>query len=125
MRACLVELRQSQAAAAEEKKRVEDSARASTAAIATYANDEARITNFIATLLLLQGRQLSADEFAQLQDTVRSNFASTETRLSTAGIERTTRSAFGQFSTLLGLLHPSGAQAIVPPSRSDSIARQR
>jgi len=112
MRACLVELRQSVAGAAEEKQRVEDAARESTAAIVSYANDEARLTNFISTLLTLQGRRLSNDELAQLQNTVRSNFAATETRLSATGIERKTHSAFGQFSTFLALLQPSGTNSV-------------
>jgi len=125
MRPCLVALRQSLAGAAAEKQRVQDAARESTAAIVTYANDEARLLSFISTLLTLQGRRLSNDELAQLQNTVRSNFTSTETRLSATGIERKTHSAFGQFSTLLGLLQPSGAQATLHLDRSDFVARQR
>jgi hypothetical protein len=105
MRQCLTELRK--AAVSEEKKNVQDSARESTAAIVTYANDEARLRSFISTLLLIQGRRLSGDELSQLQNTVqRSPFAETETRLSSTGIERTTRSAFGQFSTFIALLRP-------------------
>jgi hypothetical protein len=107
MRQCLIELRKSQATITEEKKQVQDSARASTAAIVTYANDEARLMNFISTLLMIQGRRLTGDELSQLQNTVqRSAFAETETRLSAAGIERKTRSAFGQFSTFISLLSP-------------------
>ena len=107
MRQCLVELRKSEATITEEKKKVQNSARESTAAIVTYANDEARLTSFISTLLLIQGRRLSGDELSQLQNTVqRSAFAETETRLSAAGIERKTRSAFGQFSTFISLLQP-------------------
>jgi len=107
MRQCLVELRKSEATITEEKKNVQDSARESTAAIVTYANDEERLTNFVSTLLLIQGRRLSGDELSQLQNSLgRSTFAQTETRLSSAGIERKTRSAFGQFSTLLSLLQP-------------------
>jgi len=117
VRPLLVELRNGRLASAEEKKTVQDAARESTAAIVTYSNDEARLTNFISTLLLLQGRRLSNDEFAKLQNTFgRSSFAATETRLSAAGIERTTRSAFGQFSTFIALLQPD---------RSNSLARQR
>src|ERR1700754_2161548 len=105
MRQCLVELRK--AAVTEEKKNVQDSARESTAAIVTYANDEARLMNFISTLLLIQGRRLSGDELSQLQNTLgHSTFAETETRLSSTGIERKTRSAFGQFSTFVSLLRP-------------------
>lgn len=107
MRACLVELRKSQAAVTEEKKKVQDSARESTAAIVTYANDEARLTTFISTLLMIQGRRLSSDELSQLEHKLAgSTFAETETRLSAAGVERKTRSAFGQFSTFVSLLRP-------------------
>jgi hypothetical protein len=115
---CLVELRKRQAAAvAANKKNVQDSARENTAAIVTYANDEARLTSFISTLLLLQGRSLSSEELGKLQSTFGdSSFAETETRLSAAGIERKTRSAFGQFSTLIALLKPT------PPN---SVARQQ
>ena len=114
MRPALVELRKSQTAITDEKKRVQDAARESTAAIVTYANDEARLTDFVSRLLLLQGRPLSDDELAELQNAWRrSSFAATETRLSAAGIERKTRSAFGQFSTFVSLLQPDGG----PPGR--------
>jgi hypothetical protein len=89
---------------------VQNSAKESTAAIVTYANDEARLLNFISTLLMIQGRRLSSDELTQLQNTVgRGSFAETETRLSSAGIERKTRSAFGQFSTFVALLRPDNS----------------
>jgi hypothetical protein len=106
MRASLVALRQN---AADDKKELQQSAQQSSAPIVTYANDEARLNNFISTLLRLQGRRLSTDEVAKLQDTLRrAGFASTETRLNAFGIERTTRSAFGQFSSFVGLLQPDG-----------------
>jgi hypothetical protein len=106
MRAGLEALRQN---AAGDKKDLQQSAQQSSAPIVTYANDEARVNNFIATLLTLQGRKLSNEEVAKLQDTLRhAGFASTETRLNAFGIERTTRSAFGQFSTFVSLLQPDG-----------------
>jgi hypothetical protein len=107
---CLVELRKNQAG--DEKKTVHDAARESTAAIVTYANDEGRLTNFISTLLLVQGRRLSSDELGQLQNTLGSSFAATETRLSAAGIERKTHSAFGQFGTLVALLQPASQNSV-------------
>jgi hypothetical protein len=110
VRPCLVELRNGQAA--DEKKSVHDAARESTAAIVTYANDEARLTSFIATLLLLQGRRHSNDEVVQLHNTLGSSFAATETRLSAAGIERKTHSAFGQFGTLAALLQPNPQSSV-------------
>ena len=101
----LVALRNSQA----EKQDLKESAQQSSAPIVTYANDEARLNNFILTLLTLQGRQLSADEVANLQKTLREfGFSSTETRLNSFGIERTTQSAFGQFGTFVSLLQSDG-----------------
>jgi hypothetical protein len=88
---------------AEAKKQLAQSANASQAAIVTFANDEARLNNFIATLLQLQGRTLSTNERESLRNTVR-GFSETETSLSAFGIERTTRSAFGQFGTFVSLL---------------------
>ncbi|MCA1577666.1 MAG: hypothetical protein LC794_09930 [Acidobacteria bacterium] len=135
MRPALTELRKGQATVTEEKKSVQDSARESTAAIVTYSNDEARLTNFISTLVMLQGRRLTSEEFAQLQNTVgRSSFAASETRLGQAGIERRTRSAFGQFSTFTSLLQPDGGGSVarVGPvgrgdwqTRVDSVARRQ
>lgn len=113
MRACLAQLRKGQAAIAADKQNVQHSARENTAAIVTYANDEARLTSFISTLLLLQGRSLSSEELGKLQSTFGdSSFAETETRLTDEGIERKTRSAFGQFSTLIGLLHPDSPKSV-------------
>lgn len=81
------------------------SATDSSATIVTFANDEFRLSNFMTALLTLQGRQLTTDERAGLQDILRrSGFSSTETRLNANGIERTTRSAFGQFGTFVSLL---------------------
>ena len=103
MRSSLAALRNK--AEAESKRDLRESAQESSAPIVTFANDEARVNNFISTLLQLQGRRLSNDEVAKLHDTLRRfGFSSTETRLNAFGIERTTRSAFGQFSTVASLL---------------------
>ena len=102
MRSSLVALRDK---AVTHDKELRQSAQDSSAPIVTFANDEARVNNFISTLLQLQGRQLANEEVVKLQDTLRRfGFSSTETRLNAFGIERTTRSAFGQFSTITGLL---------------------
>lgn len=104
----LVALRSSQARA----EILKESAQQSSAPIVTYANDEARLTSFILTLLTLQGRRLSADELANLQNAFgRFGFSSTETRLNSFGIERTTRSAFGQFGSIVPLLQPDNVSA--------------
>jgi hypothetical protein len=110
VRPCLVDLRVSQASG--EKKSVQDAARESTAAIVSYANDEARLTGFISTLLLLQGRSLSSGELTRLQEMLSSNYATTETRLSAAGIERKTQSAFGQFGTFAALLQATSQDSV-------------
>ena len=103
MRSSLGALRNSQASDA--TKDLKQSAAESSAPIVTYANDEARLNNFILTLLGLQGRRLSNEEVTQLQNILqRHGYTSTETRLSASGIERTTRSAFGQFGTFISLL---------------------
>ncbi len=105
MRAGLLALQQKAA----DVKDLQHSAQESSAPIVTYANDEARLNNFILTLLKLQGRQLTSDEVAKLQNTLHSaDLVSTETRLNAFGIERTTHSAFGQFSTFISLLQPDG-----------------
>ena len=103
MRSGLAALQNSQAS--EETKELKQSAAESSAPIVTYANDEARLNNFILTLLGLQGRRLTDAEMAQLQNILQLHgYASTETRLGASGIERTTRSAFGQFGTFVSLL---------------------
>jgi hypothetical protein len=102
MLAALAALRKSQTV---QDAKVKQPARDSSAPILTLANDELRLTNFVSTLLMLQGRRLSAEEIANLQKSLSDfTFSSTETRLSSAGIERKTRSAFGQFSTFTSLL---------------------
>jgi len=108
MQSSLVSLRQN---AADDQKQLRESVKESSAPIVTYANDEARVNNFVSTLLQLQGRKLSDQELANLQNTLRqSGLSSTETRLNAFGIERTTHSAFGQFSTFASLLQPEGSR---------------
>lgn len=100
----------SNASVADRKSDVKESASESSATIVTYANDEMRLSNFITALLTLQGRELTGEERAGLQDILkRSGFSSTETRLYANGIERTTRSAFGQFGTFVSLLQSDSA----------------
>ena len=95
----------SDASLADRRSDVKESANESSATIVTYANDEMRVSNFMNALLTLQGRQLTGEERTGLQDILkRSGFAATETRLYANGIERTTRSAFGQFGTFVSLL---------------------
>ena len=74
-------------------------------AIVTFTNDEDRVNNFLSTIVQLQGRKLSTQELEKLHNVARTaGIAATETKLNAFGIERRTRSAFGQFSTLTSLL---------------------
>jgi hypothetical protein len=110
MQPCLVALRRSAALHSDELRKA---AQESSAAILTYANDELRLRNFILTLLMLQGRRLTAEELANLDQKLREHtFSSTETRLGADGIERKTRSAFGQFSTFVSLLRPESSNVV-------------
>lgn len=111
MQPCLVALRRS--AALNDDEKIKKAVHESSAAILTYANDELRLRNFILTLLMLQGRRLNAEEIANLNTSVRDYvFSSTETRLGVDGIERKTRSAFGQFSTFVSLLRPESSDVV-------------
>jgi hypothetical protein len=110
MQSCLAALRQSQAL---DDEKIKQASQESSAAIVTYANDEMRLRNFISTLMMLQGRELSTEETASLQNRLRDyTFSSTETRLGSGGIERKTRSAFGQFSTFVSLLAPDNSHMV-------------
>jgi hypothetical protein len=111
MQSCLAALRKSEALNAQNK--IKQASQESSAAIVTYANDEMRLKNFISTLLMLQGRRLSAEEMSGLNDSVRDyTLSATETRLGSSGIERKTRSAFGQFSTFVSLLQSDSANVV-------------
>jgi hypothetical protein len=71
----------------------------------TYSDDSARVSSFVSTLNLLRGNRLSEDQMATiLNATEPSSFSITVSRLNAQGIERTTRSPFGQISTLMSLL---------------------
>ena len=77
----------------------------SNVAITTFANDDARVNTFIVTLSDLRGKPLSSNQVDELTSTTEHGiFSMTETSLNEAGIERKTRSPFGQFSTLLSFV---------------------
>ena len=73
--------------------------------VVTYTNDESRVRRFFATLVSTSGgpAPLSTNIDAALSALP---YSVTETALGDKGIERTTRSPLGQFSTLLPLLIP-------------------
>ncbi|HEX6730135.1 MAG TPA: hypothetical protein VF074_09000 [Pyrinomonadaceae bacterium] len=74
-------------------------------AITTYSNDDARVNNFVSTFASFRGTALSPKQINDLKTaTEHSYFSISETSLYSNGLERKTRSSFGQFSTLLSLV---------------------
>lgn len=84
----------------------------SSANVLTYTNDGDRVRSFVSSLLASQNTQPTAS--AVLEQMVAGlPYSATETTLGERGLERTTRSPLGLFSTLLPLLDP---QHNSPPS---------
>lgn len=77
----------------------------SAANVVTYTNDEGRVRSFFVTLLAAKGAPAVAS--TRIEDAIAGlPYSVTETTLGSGGLERTTRSPLGQFSTLLPLLFP-------------------
>jgi hypothetical protein len=113
VRDCLATLRHGQVVNSESKIGMELSSLNGSAAVVTYTNDEARLRSFITTLLRLQGRELTSAELGKVETTIQnSRFSCTETSLNSVGIERKTRSAFGQFSNLTSLIQANTANPL-------------
>lgn len=76
-----------------------------TACIVTYSNDGTRVRNFMSTIIAAKGAPVTTSEGIE-EEIATLPYSVTETTMVDAGIERTTRSPLGQFSTLLPLLFP-------------------
>jgi hypothetical protein len=74
--------------------------------IVTYSDDSSRVADFISALARAQNTTAKLDGDVQLHQALQLPFAVTETSLSDSGLERRTRSPFGQFSALVPLLFP-------------------
>ncbi|HKE60454.1 MAG TPA: hypothetical protein VKB46_27270 [Pyrinomonadaceae bacterium] len=111
VQACLNAIRRGEVAnATASQKQISHFAPQSNAPILTYANDEKRLSSFVSVVSLLRPAPLSQAESEKLKNVIKnSSFSATETNLAANGIERKTRSAFGQFSTLLSLLQQDTA----------------
>jgi hypothetical protein len=84
----------------------------SKASIVTYTNDRDRVRSFIAAIIAVRGDSMM--KAAALEDALAGMpYSVTETVLLDSGIERTTRSPLGQFSTLLPLLVPDRPSPLV------------
>lgn len=73
--------------------------------VVTYTNDESRVHRFFSTILAAKGAPSATS--AQVAEAISGlPYSITETALGDHGLERTTRSPLGQFSTLIPLLIP-------------------
>ena len=80
------------------------------AGVITFNNDRNSITNTIAALSRIGGRKLTDVELTALSDRVSQfEISSTESILNSKGIERRTRSAFGQFGSLISFAQADSA----------------
>lgn len=74
--------------------------------IVTYSKDTSRIRNFIFGLTRAEGKSTVPDPAKLDQAIDQFPYALTQTSLNETGLDRKTRSAFGQFSALVPLLFP-------------------
>jgi hypothetical protein len=79
--------------------------------VITYTDDGDRVRDFVSAIVTAKGGQTARS--GQLEAAIATlPYSVTETTLGDRGIERTTRSPLGQFSTLLPLLFPQPAGAV-------------
>jgi hypothetical protein len=84
-------------------------------AITTFASDQVRANALMITLAELRGARLSQKQLDDLKEaTDYAVFSITETRLNSTGIERTTRSPFGLFSTLMSFVKADSSASSRP-----------
>lgn len=77
------------------------------AGVVTYTDESQRIRNFIQAVAVISGTQPLSIKTQDLESKIAQlPFSATETTIGEPGIERRTRSSFGQFSNLLPLLMP-------------------
>lgn len=77
------------------------------ACVVTYTNDSDRVRNFISAIARAQGKPSIVTEPSEVHSTFEDlPFSVTETILDDQGVDRRTRSSFGQFGTLITLLFP-------------------
>ena len=77
-----------------------------TATIVTYSDDSQRVADFISAIARAQNTTTKVNGEAQMRLVLQLPYAVTETSLSESGLDRRTRSPFGQFSALVPLLFP-------------------
>lgn len=90
-----------------EERRLKHFGGDSTAAIVTYSDDSTRVASFVSAIARAQNTASRVADANTLQQQVQLPYSVTETSISDLGIDRRTRSPFGQFSTLVPLLFPA------------------
>jgi hypothetical protein len=82
-------------------------------AVVTYTNERASLTSSIGALSTLNGRTLSGSELEAIQSHLNTiDVSCTESSLNSSGIERRTRSAFGQFGSLLAFAQADSSTSL-------------
>ena len=101
------QLRQGNQASSEALNRVTHFAPLNTtASVVTFSNDEERVRKFLLAIGRAQGKP-AIQESEQLKRIIENlPYAATETALVSQGLDRRTKSALGQFSSLIPLLFP-------------------
>jgi hypothetical protein len=81
--------------------------RSNSASVVTYTRESDRVTEFVKAISRASGGTIAAREATELSRKIELlPYSATETTLGNQGLERKTRSSFGQFSTLVPLLFP-------------------
>lgn len=81
--------------------------RSNSASVVTYTRESDRVTRFVQAISRASGGPTAARESIELSRKIEQlPYSATETTLNDRGLERITRSSFGQFATLVPLLFP-------------------
>ena len=81
--------------------------RSNSASVVTYARDGERALNFLRAITRASGSSTAGGESIELLRKIEElPYSATNTTLSEQGLERRTRSSFGQFATIVPLLFP-------------------
>ena len=103
VRVYLAQLQNNEMVSSEHLKILQLNNREDDAAIVTYSNDTPTLNSVINALAKFSGQPLTETQMSAILQKLDKQLASTESTLSSNGIERRTQSAFGQFGNLISL----------------------
>jgi hypothetical protein len=95
-----------QAAAGHGRAEMKHLGREPATSIVTYSRDSQRVSNFISAVARAQNTIAKVNDATTLEQYVKIPYSVTETSLTEYGLDRRTRSPFGQFGALVTLLFP-------------------